>query len=76
MKKVGLYIRVSTDEQAKIQEGSLVSQKQRLEEYLKARNLVQAGWGEICGVYIDDKSAKDTNRPQFQVMLKDIERKK
>ena len=77
MKKVGIYIRVSSENQARIQDGSLVSQKQRLEEYLRARNLVQPGWGEICGTYVDEaRSGKDTNRAQFQAMLKDIQRKK
>ena len=37
MNRVGIYLRVSTEEQAKIVEGSLVSQRQRLEEYIARR---------------------------------------
>jgi site-specific DNA recombinase len=77
MRKIGTYIRVSTEEQAKIQEGSLVSQRHRVEEYVKARNLISPGWGEIRGVYIDEaKSGKNTNRPQYQALLRDVERGK
>ncbi len=73
MRKIGAYIRVSTEDQAKIQEGSLVSQRQRVEEYVKARNLIDPGWGEIKGVYIDEaKSGKNTNRPQYQALLRDV----
>jgi site-specific DNA recombinase len=77
MRKIGSYIRVSTEEQAKIHEGSLVSQRHRVEEYVKARNLIHPGWGEIKGVYIDEaKSGKNTNRPQYQALLRDVERGK
>ena len=38
MKRIGLYLRVSTEEQARIQDGSLTSQKARLVEYLAGQN--------------------------------------
>jgi DNA invertase Pin-like site-specific DNA recombinase len=38
IKRIGIYIRVSTEEQAKIVEGSLVSQRKRLEEYVEGQN--------------------------------------
>lgn len=44
MNKIGIYIRVSSEEQARIQEGSLVSQRQRLEEFVKAAS---RGWWEM-----------------------------
>ena len=76
MRTVGLYLRVSTEEQARVQEGSLVSQRHRLEEYVKSRNAVNEGWGQIIGVYVDEaKSGKDTNRSQYQDLLKAIEKR-
>jgi site-specific DNA recombinase len=73
MKKVALYIRVSTEEQARIQDGSLVSQRKRLEEFVEGQNRRQAGWGTVTGIYVDEgKSAKDMNRPEFQRMLTDL----
>lgn len=74
MRKIGLYLRVSTEEQARVQEGSLISQRHRLEEYVKVRNAVNEKWGEIVGIYVDEaKSGKDTNRPKYQELLKSIE---
>lgn len=74
MRKLGFYIRVSTEEQAKIHEGSLVSQRHRLEQYVDARNLLTPGWGKIAGVYIDEaRSGKNTNRPQYQLMIQAVE---
>ena len=70
MRKINLYLRVSTEEAAKAQEGSLVSQQQRLEEYVRARNLLHPNWGKIVGVFVEEgKSAKNTNRPKYQEML-------
>lgn len=65
--KVVLYVRVSTDEQAK--EGvSILNQRERLISYVKS----QEDW-EISDIYIDDGySAKDTNRPELQRLINDI----
>lgn len=62
---IGLYIRVSTQEQAK--EGySIPAQKERLLAYCTAQ-----GWNDYK-FYIDEGvSAKDTNRPQLKQMLDD-----
>ncbi len=77
MNKVGIYLRVSSEEQARIQEGSLVSQRQRLEEFVKTQNQNKRGWGQIVDIYCDEaKSAKDMNRPEFQRLLRDIKNKK
>lgn len=64
---VALYVRVSTDEQAK--EGvSIAEQKERLQAYATSQ-----GWREY-EFYIDDGySAKDTNRPAFQRMVTDVQ---
>ena len=71
-RRLGLYLRVSTEEQARIQDGSLTSQKARLEEYVAGQNRRESGWGQIVDVYTDDKSAKDMNRPEFQRLLSDV----
>jgi DNA invertase Pin-like site-specific DNA recombinase len=63
---VGLYIRVSTQEQAK--EGySIGAQKERLIAYCTAQ-----GWPDYK-LYVDEGvSAKDTNRPQLQQLMADV----
>lgn len=67
--KVGLYARVSTDEQAK--EGySIGAQCKKLQQYAELND-----WSGI--LYVDDGySAKDLNRPQAIQLFKDIEDKK
>lgn len=59
--KVALYARVSTDDQGQNPETQLL----RLRETAKAR-----GW-EIFDEYIDFRSGKDANRPDFQRLLSD-----
>ncbi|MEK7790232.1 MAG: recombinase family protein [Deltaproteobacteria bacterium] len=69
MKRIVLYCRVSTEEQAAIKEGSLISQEQRLREYVERRNGSEL-WGKIVAVFVEPgRSAKDTNRPELQKML-------
>lgn len=67
--KVGLYLRVSTQEQAK--EGySIGEQESRLRDYSKAMR-----W-DIHKVYIDPGySGADTNRPALQDLISDVEKK-
>lgn len=74
MKRVGIYIRVSTEEQARIQDGSLVSQKNRLIEYVEFQNKRESNWGTLVDVYCDEgKSAKNMKgRPEFLRMLGDV----
>lgn len=72
-KKIGIYLRVSTEEQARIQDGSLVSQRQRLLDYVEAQNRIHGAWGEVVDVYCDEgKSGKDMNRPEFKRLLSDV----
>ena len=70
--KIGLYIRVSTEEQAKNLEGSIKNQEQRLRQYVDFKNLEER-FGEVAAVYVDRaKSGKNTNRPELQRMLRAI----
>lgn len=74
VRKVGIYLRVSTERQAREAEGSLKSQKQRLELEVQRRNdHSPQKWGEITKVYVEEgRSGKDTNRPEFQKMVADL----
>ena len=74
MKRIAAYIRVSTEEQARIQEGSLVSQKSRILEYIEFQNKRESGWGMLVELYCDEgKSAKNMKgRPEFLRMLTDV----
>jgi len=66
--KAAIYIRVSTEEQAK--EGySISGQMKKLKAYC-----ISQGW-EVAGIYPDEGiSAKDMKRPELQRMIKDIEK--
>jgi DNA invertase Pin-like site-specific DNA recombinase len=72
MKRIGIYIRVSTEEQARIQDGSLVSQRNRLIEYIDFQNKRESNWGILVDIYCDEgRSAKNMNgRPEFLRLLK------
>lgn len=75
--KVGLYMRVSTEEQALRNEGSLESQKHRLASFVDIKNMQSPGWGMVVDSYVDEGlSAKDTRRPELQRLLADIRRGK
>jgi site-specific DNA recombinase len=65
-----IYIRVSTDEQAK--EGfSLAAQEERCRQFIQSQ-----GW-EVDEVYRDDGySAKDLQRPAIQRVIQDVKNKK
>src|SRR4030042_568220 len=74
MRKVAFYIRVSTERQARVEEGSLKNQEQILHAELSRRNEQHSDWGIHVNSYVDEGiSGKDTNRPAFQQMLQDIE---
>lgn len=67
--RIGLYIRVSTEEQAVNPEGSLKSQEARLRQAVRLKN-AEGHFGEIVDIFVDSgKSGKDTNRPALQRML-------
>lgn len=76
MKRCGLYIRVSTERQAKVEEGSLKNQDQLLIQHVELKSKIsQENW-IIVERYIDEgKSAKDTQgRPAYLRMIQDIEK--
>lgn len=60
--KVAVYIRVSTDQQGK----GADSQRKEIESYLEGHNIEGVRW------YEDRLSGKNTKRPEFQRMQKDI----
>lgn len=76
MRKIGIYVRVSTEEQAKNKEGSLTSQIQRLQMKVEEKNRYNDDkWGKVVDVYRDEAfSGKNMDRPEFQRMLTDIKR--
>ena len=45
--KIALYLRVSTDEQAVRHEGSLDSQRHRLNAYVDLKNVQDSNWGRV-----------------------------
>ena len=73
-RRYALYIRVSTEEQARSKEGSIVSQGQRIQEYIRWKgyedNAIQIMYKE------EGKSGKDTNRPEYQRLQRDIQQGK
>lgn len=73
--RIGIYCRVSTEEQAENPEGSLRNQEQRLRHAVIDRNHHQNGrFGEVVDVFIDRaRSGKDTNRPELQRLLAAIQ---
>ena len=71
------YVRVSTEEQASVVEGSLDNQRYRIRSFVESKNVQEPGWGNIVEFYVDDGySAKDTRRPAFQRMMSDLKRRK
>jgi site-specific DNA recombinase len=71
--KIGIYVRVSTEEQAQVLEGSIENQQHRLKGFVELKNSHEGRWGKVVDTYIDDGySAKDTKRPAYQRMMKDI----
>ncbi|MCI1574704.1 MAG: recombinase family protein [Weizmannia coagulans] len=66
--KAVIYVRVSTDEQAK-HGYSIPAQIEKLEAFC-----VSQGW-EVAGTFVDDGySAKDLNRPKFTLMMDEIKK--
>jgi site-specific DNA recombinase len=72
--KIALYIRVSTEEQASNEEGSIKSQEQRLRNHVAFKNS-EGDFGEVVQIYVDRaRSGKDTNRPELQRLLSSIKK--
>ena len=69
MKSAYLYVRVSTDEQ-KRKGYSIVEQKDRLVKHCGLYNT------KIKGIFREDFSAKDFNRPEWKKLVKAIRKNK
>lgn len=66
--RAGLYLRLSKEDEAQGQSGSISNQRAILERYAQDQ-----GW-EVAGCYIDDGySGLHFDRPGFQRLLSDIE---
>jgi site-specific DNA recombinase len=78
MRKIAIYCRVSTDEQAKNREGSITSQIHRLQMKVDEKNRYENGkWGKVVNIYKDEAfSGKNMDRPEFQRMLSDVKSKR
>lgn len=73
MRKIGLYLRVSTTEQSRLTEGSLASQRHRLETYVAYRNTADSDWGKIVGTYVDEaQSGGHIKRPRLIKLIRKI----
>jgi len=76
-KACGLYLRVSTEQQASIKEGSLDTQLSSLTKYIEIKTSNSDEEWYIAQVYREEgRSGKNTDRPEYQKMLKDIKRGK
>jgi len=69
MKSAYIYVRVSTDEQMR-QGYSLIEQEERLLQHCKINNI------EIDGIFREDYSAKDFNRPEWKKLIRNIKKDK
>lgn len=69
MKSAYLYVRVSTDEQ-KRKGYSLVEQEDRLLQHCEVNNI------KVKGIFREDFSAKDFNRPEWKKLINTIKRTK
>lgn len=71
--KIGIYVRVSTDEQALRSEGSLETQKHRIQGEIDNRNRRESGFGKVVDTYEDDGYSAVLHRPAYQRMMKDVQ---
>lgn len=78
MYKVAIYPRVSTDEQARVEEGSIKNQITAARRHVEGENLKSGGqWGQVVGEYLDDGySGSSLDRPGLKRLLLDISRRK
>ena len=74
VRRVAFYVRVSTEGQARVVEGSLKNQEQMLASELRRRNTGKS-WGRHIGSYVDGGfSGSNIDRPEFKRLLADVER--
>ena len=68
-----MLARVSTDEQAKNEEGSIKNQLAACRRHVEKLNAENGRWGNVVGEYVDEGySGKDLNRPALRRLLSDI----
>ncbi len=74
MRNIAVYARVSTDEQAAVEEGSIKNQIESLQRFVQGEQLKNNGsYGKIFDTYIDDGySGKNLQRPAIKKLLQDI----
>jgi len=69
METAYLYVRVSTDEQKRMGY-SLAEQEDRLIQHCEVNNI------KVRGIFREDFSAKDFNRPEWKKLINTIKRSK
>jgi len=69
MKSAYIYVRVSTDEQRR-QGYSLIEQEERLLQHCELNHI------KVTGIFREDYSAKDFNRPEWKKLIKTIRKNK
>lgn len=74
--KIGVYTRVSTEEQALRSEGSLETQKHRILAEIENRNRREGDWGKAVDFYQDDGYSAAEYRPEYERLMADIRRGK
>ena len=73
----GLYLRVSTERQAQIKEGSLDTQQGTLKKFCEIKSSHGNEEWVVAEVYREEgKSGKNTDRPEYQRMIQDIKQGK
>ena len=73
-KRCALYGRVSTDRQARIQDGGLDTQFDLMRKYIEYENAKPDGEWQISEEYREEgQSGKDLDRPEFKRMMADVE---
>lgn len=74
VKKCGLYVRVSTDLQAMVKDGSLDTQVDTLKKFVELKKATSGESWDVTEVYREEgKNGKNTDRPEYQRMLSDIQ---
>jgi len=72
-KACGLYLRVSTERQAQVKEGSLDTQLGTLKKFCEIKSSHGTEEWVVVEVYREEgKSGKNTDRPEYQRMIQDI----
>ncbi len=74
MKRCAIYARVSTADQAQVKDGSLDTQLDLLQDAVKLRRRTGDEEWRVVGRYREEgESGKNTDRPQYQKLLADVD---